>query len=206
MTSRQARWDALWRRLGAAPCDEAFAALERQYSAPGRHYHTLAHLDAVLAAFDELRHLALDPDATELALWLHDVVWEPMATDNEQRSVEWARDHLPLAALPPDFLPSVADLILETRHHATPSVGPDAAVVRDADLAILAADPGTYDAYEQAIRHEYATIPAGQFRAGRARILGDFAARRPLFFTPVMQAREPQARANLQRSLASLEA
>ncbi len=79
MTPRRARWEALWRRLGATPPDDAFTALERQYSAPGRHYHTLAHLDAVLATFDELRHLAPNPDVAELALWLHDVVWEPMA-------------------------------------------------------------------------------------------------------------------------------
>ena len=101
MTPRRARWDALWQRLGAVPSEEAFAELERQYSAPGRHYHTLAHLDAVLVTFDELRHLAPNPDIAELALWLHDVIWEPMRDDCEQRSVEWAMNHLPaLPALP----------------------------------------------------------------------------------------------------------
>ena len=201
MTPRRARWDALWQRLGTMPSEDAFAALERQYSAPERHYHTLAHLDAVLAAFDELRHLAPNPDVAELALWLHDVVWEPMRDDCEQRSVEWAMDHLPPAALSP-----AAPLILETRHRAAPSVDPDAAVVRDADLSILAADDDAYDAYEHAIRAEYAMLPAAQFRAGRTTILADFASRRPLFFTPVMQSREPRAHANLARSLARLEA
>jgi predicted metal-dependent HD superfamily phosphohydrolase len=101
VTPRQDRWNALWQRLGATPSAEAFIDLERQYSAPGRHYHTLAHLDAVLACFDELRHLAPNPDVAELALWMHDVVWEPMRDDCEARSVEWAMDNLPLAALPP---------------------------------------------------------------------------------------------------------
>lgn len=206
MTPRRARWNALWQRLGGAPPEDAFIALEQQYAAPGRHYHTLSHLDAVLASFDQLRHLATNPDVVELALWLHDVVWEPMAPDNEQRSIEWAQAHLPLAALPPDLLPPVAALILETRHQSAPSVTPDAAVVRDADLSILAADRKTYDTYEHAIRAEYAMVPEDQFRAGRIRILADFAARRPLFFTTVMRPREPQARANLERALASLEA
>ena len=203
MTPRQARWNALWRRLGAVPSPEAFTALERQYSAPGRHYHTLAHLDAVLACFDELRHLAPNPDVAELALWMHDVVWEPMRDDCEARSVEWAMDNLPLAALPPCRL---ADLILETRHLAAAPVSPDAAVVRDADLSILAADDPVFDAYEHAVRAEYAMLPTAQFRAGRARILADFASRQPLFFTPVMRLREPRARANLARALGRLEA
>ena len=112
----------------------------------------------------------------------------------------------PPASPPSPPLPALGALILETRHHAAPSVDPDAAVVRDADLSILAADESAFDAYEHAIRAEYAMLPAAQFRAGRARILADFASRRPLYFTPVMQLREPRAHANLARSLARLRA
>jgi predicted metal-dependent HD superfamily phosphohydrolase len=85
-------------------------------------------------------------------------------------------------------------------------VSPDAAVVRDADLAILAADESMFDAYERAIRAEYAMLPTVQYRAGRTKVLAAFAERRPLYFTPVMRERESIARANLARSLARLEA
>ena len=129
MIPRRARWDALCQRLQVTPADAAFAALERQYASPGRHYHTLAHLDAVLLAFDQLREFAPDPDLAELALWMHDVVWEPMRDDCEQRSVDWVAENLPDL---PRF-PALRSLILETRHHAAASVPPDAAVVRDAD-------------------------------------------------------------------------
>ena len=124
MTPRRARWDALWQRLGAVPSEEAFAELERQYSAPGRHYHTLAHLDAVLVTFDELRHLAPNPDIAELALWLHDVIWEPMRDDCEQRSVEWAMNHLP--ALP--ALPALNTALAMTSPASVPSVSRTGAV------------------------------------------------------------------------------
>jgi predicted metal-dependent HD superfamily phosphohydrolase len=206
VSARQARWRALWHRLGAPAPDDALAELERQYAAPGRHYHTLTHLDAVLGSFDQLRHLALHPDEAELALWLHDVAWEPLADDSEARSAAWGREVLTRAGLSPEAIERVAILVLETRHPAAPSVDADAAVVRDADLSILAAPEAEYDAYEHAIRAEYTMLPAAQFRAGRARILGDFASRRPLFFTPAMQSREPRARANLARSLSGLEA
>ena len=197
---RRARWDALWQRLGATPPDGAYADLVKQYSTPGRHYHTLSHLDAVLASFDQLRHLAPNPDLAELALWLHDVVWEPMRDDCEQRSVEWAASQLPAL----QAFPALAALILETRHFAVPSVDPDAAVVRDADLSILAADEPVFDAYERAVRAEYAMLPAAQFNAGRSRILAEFAGRRPLYFTAPGQSWETRARANLARSLARL--
>jgi len=202
MTQRRARWNALWQRLGGTPPDDVLTALERQYSAAGRYYHTLLHLDAVLASFDQLRPVAPNPDIAELALWLHDVVWEPMRDDCEARSVEWAIDHLP--ALPAST--TLAALILETRHLAAPSVDPDAAVVRDADLSILAADEPTFDAYERAVRAEYAMLPAAQFNAGRTRILADFAGRKPLYFTATGRSWEPRARANLARSLARLKA
>jgi len=97
-------------------------------------------------------------------------------------------------------------LILETRHLTAPSVDPDAAVVRDADLSILAADEPTFDAYERAVRAEYAMLPAAQFNAGRTRILADFAGRKPLYFTATGRSWEPRARANLARSLARLKA
>ena len=202
MTPRRARWNALWQRLGTNPAAEVFTSLEQQYSAPGRHYHTLAHLDAVLTTFDGLRHLAPNPDTAELALWLHDVVWEPMRDNCEQRSVDWAMKHLP--AIP--ALPALTALILETRHLAAASVPPDAAVVRDADLAILASDEPVFDAYERAVRAEYALLPTVQFNAGRARILADFAGRHPLYFTPAGHSWEPRARANLTRSLTRLGA
>ena len=198
---RRARWDALWQRLGATPPDGAYADLVQQYSTPGRHYHTLTHLDAVLATFDQLRHLAPNPDVAELALWLHDVVWEPMRDDCEQRSVEWAMDHLP--ALP--ALPALGTLILETRHLAAASVDPDAAVVRDADLSILAADEPVFDAYERAVRAEYAMLPAAQFNAGRSRILAEFRGTPAAVFHGAGAVLGARARANLARSLARLE-
>lgn len=198
--TRRERWDALWHRLGGTPRPEALGQLEQAWAEPHRHYHTLAHLDFVLAAFDGLRHLAPNPDIAELALWLHDVVWEPMRDDCEARSVAWAADHLPV--LP--ALRELPALILETRHLPAAAVSPDAAVVRDADLAILAASEAAYDAYDAAIRAEYAAVPDDEYRRGRAHILTAFAARDPLYFTAPFRAREPVARANLARSLARL--
>src|SRR2546425_2197945 len=85
-------WSALWRRLGArsdpAP---AHSEIHRAYSEPHRHYHTLEHIAHALGRFDGIRSRVDAADAAELALWLHDFVYDPRAKDNEARSAAYAR-------------------------------------------------------------------------------------------------------------------
>ncbi len=201
---RLARWQALWSRLGKPGSVSDLAGLEQQYALQGRHYHTLEHLDAVLRTFDTLRDFASHPDEAELALWFHDVIWEALADDCEERSAAWGRDVMARAGLDQERSRRIEHLVLETRHLPVAAVDADAAVVRDADLAILAASPEVFAAYEQAIRREYAMVRDQEFRAGRARILSGFARREPLFFTPIMQQHTDAARANLASAIARL--
>ena len=84
---------------------------------------------------------------------------------------------------------------------------PDCAFFLDMDLSILGAAPEVFTAYEAAIRKEYAFVPAADYRQGRSAILKSFLAREQLYFTAYFRDRlEPQARQNLQQSLARLEA
>ncbi|MFL5506859.1 MAG: N-methyl-D-aspartate receptor NMDAR2C subunit [Gemmatimonadales bacterium] len=203
--SRTLRWGSLWQRLGAegdpAP---ALAEIERRYSEPGRHYHTLTHLEACLDTFESVRSLCERPDEAELALWLHDLIWTPLGADNEALSAAWAEACCRQAGLTPDIGDRVARLILATRHDGTPLSG-DAAVVADVDLAILGASPEVFERYESAIRAEYAGVPEVAFRAGRARVLRSFLDRPAIFTTVVMhEALERRARANLLTALTKL--
>jgi predicted metal-dependent HD superfamily phosphohydrolase len=199
-------WEALWRRLGAAgPSGDVLAEIERHYTEPGRHYHTLTHLDACLDVFELVRSLCLRPDEAELALWLHDVIWTPMGADNEVQSAAWAAACCARARLAAEVGPRVAALVLATRHDGTPLAG-DAAVVADVDLAILGASPPVFDWYEAAVRAEYAALPDAAFNAGRRRLLEGFLAREAIYATPALrEALEARARANLARSLARLD-
>ncbi|MFL5521404.1 MAG: N-methyl-D-aspartate receptor NMDAR2C subunit [Gemmatimonadales bacterium] len=203
--SRTLRWGSLWQRLGAegdpAP---ALAEIERRYSEPGRHYHTLTHLEACLDTFESVRSLCERPDEAELALWLHDLIWTPLGADNEARSAAWAEGCCRRVGLTPDSGDRVARLFLATRHDGTPLSG-DAAVVADVDLAILGASPEVFERYESAIRAEYAGVPEVAFRVGRARVLRSFLDRPAIFTTMVMhEALERRARANLLTALTKL--
>ncbi len=199
------RWQALWKRLGGTgPLERWHEVLTACYSAPGRHYHTLDHLEACLTLFDEWRGLAERPDEVELALWTHDVIWEPLATDSELLSAGWVRQVGVVAGVDETVLRRVGDLILATTH-AAPAPGGDAALVQDIDLAILGADPTRFAAYESAIAAEYAVVPATAFRTGRARVLQEFLARPTLYQTAEGRARyEVGARQNLTQALKRL--
>lgn len=181
-----------------------YAEIGRRYGEEGRFYHTLTHVDAVLAVVGRLARPA-DLPALRLAAWLHDVVYDPRAADNEARSAAFAAERLAPLGVDPGLIQQVQQLILCTQtHEAADGAGH---VLLDADLAILGAPAAAYDAYAAAVRREYAHVPELAYRAGRAQVLTRFLQRPAIFQTPVMrQTHEAAARANVARELRALAA
>jgi predicted metal-dependent HD superfamily phosphohydrolase len=178
-------WSALWRRLGARSDPRLpHQEITRAYSEPHRHYHTLEHIAHALTLFDGARASVRDADAAELALWLHDFVYDPRAKDNEARSAAYAARILHAGGLPSHVAERVTALIMVTRHLASPD-DPDAQYVVDADLAIC----------NEAERRE-----------GRTRVLRAFLDRPRIYLTREFLRFEGPARANLERSLRHLAA
>lgn len=204
------RWRRTARGAGAtdpAGVDRAGARLLAGWQEPHRHYHTVAHLTAVLDVVDRYAGLARRPDLVRLAAWCHDAVYDPRAGGdaNEQASAALGGDLLAAAGLPPDAVAEVGRLVLLTANHAVSPDDPDGALLCDADLAVLAGDPAEYDRYAAAVRREYAHVPEPDFRAGRARVLDGLLALPALFrLPPLARAWEGPARRNLTRELAAL--
>ncbi len=219
--STRRRWNAAWSALGlgVAPPREAlpddlpddlfndlFNDLLARYAGPGRAYHTLDHLRECFVQFDAARSLAERPAEVELAIWFHDAVYETRRSDNEERSAEWAARSLLEAGAPPESSERVRDLVLATKHDASPT-GPDASLLVDVDLSILGAGPDRFDEYEEQVRREYSWVPERAFREARSGILRGFLARPHVYATAAFRARlERRARTNLERSLMKLGA
>lgn len=199
--SLRQRWHELldtW-TVGPAQADRAFADLCAHYAEPGRCYHTLDHVRGVLDTVEALAPHAHRPDAVRLASWLHDVIYDSRAADNEERSAVYAEQRCAECAIPE--AERVAELIRRTQSHdAGDDV--DARVLLDADLAILGADAADYRRYAEQIRQEYAWVPEPDYRAGRRRVLQRFLARPRIFH--LLTDREEAARHNLAAECARL--
>jgi predicted metal-dependent HD superfamily phosphohydrolase len=171
------------------------------YTVPNRHYHNLAHIEDCLAALAHVENLsARDREILSAAIWWHDVVYDATRADNEELSARLAEQHVR-----EDIRQEVGRLIRLTKTH---DVQPDdrlGAILISIDLSILGAEPARYDAYAAAIRQEFIHVPEADYRAGRAKVLGQFAARPVIFPDTAFAARyDRQARENLARELASL--
>jgi predicted metal-dependent HD superfamily phosphohydrolase len=176
-------------------------ALIAAYTAPGRHYHDLAHIEDCLAALAAVDDLSADErDILTEAIWWHDVVYDATRSDNEELSAELAEQHVRA-----DFRPEVGRLIRLTKSHQVEAGDRLGAILISIDLSILGAEPARYDAYAAAVRKEFAHVPDRDYRAGRSRVLSQFAARPVIFPDAAFAATyDRRARENLARELASL--
>lgn len=178
--------------------------LINRYSDTYRHYHNIDHITACLNEFNEIEHLLQNPFEVWLAVWFHDVVYDPRTHDNEELSVEYARNAVG-EIVSSDTLENVSRLIMATKHDR-PVSEHDAKFIQDIDLTILGRPGDRFDEYEEGIRMEYAWVPEDSFRKGRAVILSGFIERSAIYQTNYFREKyEETARANLRRSINKLK-
>ncbi|MGD9704859.1 MAG: metal-dependent phosphohydrolase [Acidimicrobiia bacterium] len=190
--------------------EAALDELLARYREPHRRYHGELHVHRVVSDVTELLRTVPTPDAAavRLAAWYHDAVYEPRAVTNEQASAELARRTLGELGIDLLRTAEVARLILLTAAHEPVDLhaDPPAAVLLDADLAVLGADAAAYAAYARGVRVEYRHVDDAAWRTGRAAVLRRFLDAEHIYSTPAMRERESRARANLAAELSTLEA
>ena len=195
---------ALWQNISARYCESQ------------RAYHTLSHIEQLLVQFESIKHHLSEPHIVTLALYYHDVIYDPTRADNEQKSAEYAVDALS-SYLRPKQCQHIYALIMMTANHqideSTDSVKyssikySDAAYLLDMDLSILGAPWSTYEQYVNAIRQEYAHVADDNYRDGRTAVLRGLLAHPRLYLTDYYYNQlEAQARDNIKRELTSLAA
>jgi predicted metal-dependent HD superfamily phosphohydrolase len=200
----QKQWSTLATAVGIED-DGLFDDLITRYSEPHRHYHNVEHLAAVVRHIEKLAAAEKVKDRNPLALagWFHDAIHDIRSSTNEADSAAFARDELARRGASPVLCERVARLVEMTAHDRPPRDDPAAAVLLDADLAILAAPAEVYDAYVDAIRDEYAFVPEDVFRRGRAVVLRGLM-EGSIFSSKSMKPLEEAARKNIERELQAL--
>ena len=215
MTQPETEIRSAWRHIAGHAHEGYVDALLARYAEPHRHYHTATHIMFLLRHLSDMSQASATPPSPQLvaAALYHDAIYDPTVDTNEALSAVLAANDLAEIGWASPRCESVAEMIVATAGHlADPAEQRDAgdddaetAMLLDADLAILGAEPGAYQAYVNGVRAEYAHVDDGQWRAGRSMVLQRFLDRPRLFVTDFMYAAaEHRARANIEAELAAL--
>lgn len=193
----------LW--LGVAEDDPAnaehvFRALMDHYAEPGRHYHTLNHVDHCLGQARLVVGMLPDVNALNLAIWFHDAIYDSRAGDNEARSAALFRD-VAGHVMPIDLVDDVDRLVLVTQSGQVPRRADESFMV-DIDLSSfgLPWDPFLSDSL--AVRAERPHLSDDQYAVQQSRFLTALLRRDAVYSTDFFRARyELVARSNISRYL-----
>ncbi|WP_230658445.1 HD domain-containing protein [Psychrobacter sp. I-STPA10] len=203
--------------------------ISEYYNAPHRHYHTLRHVAFLLNEWQKYQSQLIDADMVALAIYYHDIIYEPLRKDNEHQSAQFFADNF-AHLLSPQQIQVVVSLIEMTAKHSLeipqitakhsleiPQIDDkteavlyssiqqfkvDAALFLDMDLAILGMPWGQYEAYAKAVRLEYIQIESTQYQQGRKQVLQRLLSKPYLYFTSsYRQSHEQQARQNINQEM-----
>ncbi|MGD9689348.1 MAG: hypothetical protein AB7K52_07935 [Phycisphaerales bacterium] len=197
-------WTALCERLGEGESAAAlWHLLDALYRHPRRFYHTIEHAADCVQMLHDLHATipADDPDAAELALWLHDCIYVSGSKVNEEESAEVAKVFCVQLGLNDERTDRVVGMIMATRHLGLPLKG-DEALVADIDLSSLGSKRADFARGSASIAREFSHVPADAYRAGRVKFLEAMLSRPRLFHTEHMHALlEAAARRNVRIEL-----
>ncbi len=198
------RWLELMNSLGLPACEETFNSLNSAYSENHRHYHTNAHIGAMLKHFNNTKDQAENPLDVELAIWFHDAIYNPMSSKNELNSANWAKEFLLKNGMEEKQAENVHRLIMATLH-GTKVTTHDQKLIVDIDLTILGSTTEVYDEYEQNIRQEYRFVPSLLYKKKRKKVLSEFLNQISIYKLDYFSERfEQSARMNLTRAISNL--
>lgn len=176
----------------------------KSYTTRNRYYHNLTHIAALLDWSDEYASYLQQKEIVDLAIFYHDVIYNPLRRDNEARSAILAMRDLRKLNFPPPQMNEIENFILATAKHdlGNADAESDLAYFLDFDLAILGTDWESYLLYTQQIRKEYSIYPDFIYNEGRKKVLQSFLSKPHIFHTEkIIDQLEAQARSNLAREI-----
>lgn len=128
--------------------------IEENYSDKKRYYHTLTHLDNLQNQLCEVKDKITNWESILFTLYYHDIVYNALKSDNEEKSAELAELRMKQINVPTEIIENCKSQILATKTHQDNS-DIDTNLFIDADLSILGQDIETYKVYFQNVRQEY---------------------------------------------------
>ena len=142
------------------------------WNAPGRFYHSETHLDDLLRQIDALTQItATDRDKLVLAAIFHDIIYDPAATDNEERSAQFLLAHCATDVA------DIVQIIRDTASHKPTT--PLSRIFNTMDMDILNRPLPELLAWEDGIYLEYAPVVGPAYKQKRLDFLQKYSASHP---------------------------
>ena len=185
-----------------------------RYNESQRVYHSLQHIQQLFGQFEQINNHLNQQHIIALALFYHDVIYEPTCVDNELKSAEYAVESLS-PYLSAEQCQYIYALIMMTASHQIDDIDKnsdkakesDAAYLLDMDLSILGASWSEYEQYAKDVRQEYANVSNADYSVGRIEVLEGLLAHPTLYLTDYYHSQlENQARQNIEREIKVLHA
>lgn len=197
------RFCALWQRCSGTDARQVWEKLHAHYQEPHRYYHTFAHIAHCLDELDIAKDSIEEFDATEMAIWFHDVIYHYGARDNEILSVAYFRG-VAAQTMPAQFVERVSEFIIATQHAGAAADSAIAYVV-DIDLSGFGLPWEEYLADSTALRYEAVGVSDEQYYQGKLRFLNELQRWSSLYQSPFFRSRlEATAQSNIARYTADL--
>jgi len=163
--SSKAAFFHLWNRVSLQPDDthvaDVWGQITRGYSEPHRFYHSQRHILFCLKQLERIEDSLADIAAVSLAIWFHDLILDPSANDNEEKSKQLfeslANNHLP-----EQLIKKTSALILSTRHIDAP-LNFDECCIQDIDLSTMGEDWDSFVRDVDDLRKEYSHLSNEHF-------------------------------------------
>lgn len=181
--------------------NELWIEIEHNYSSKERYYHTLQHLDNLLAQLIEIKDEIQNWDVILFTLYYHDIIYNSLKSDNEEQSAELAEKRMKQLATSDSILERCKMQILATKSHIK-STDTDTNYFTDADLSILGQTWEVYSTYHKSVRKEYSIYPDVVYNLGRKKVLHHFISMDRIFKTDFFYNKfEMKAKENMQNEL-----
>lgn len=181
--------------------ENLYEIIEKRYGSFNRHYHNLDHINLMLSEVKRFKNRIDDFDSVLFAIWFHDIIYDPLKRDNEERSAEYAREFLVKINYEKNRIHKIEKLILRTKDHTFQDGNEnyDFKVFLDLDLLILGIEREQYVKYAKDIRKEYGFVADDVYNKERKKILKQYLNSQLIYKTKKFRdLYEKQARNNIK--------
>ena len=192
------RWTLACESLGVDKTNERewWRRVETKYNEPGRHYHTLVHVDAMLTL--ATKYDVQDSVAVDLATIFHDIVYDAVDGGrgrNERESAQVFVEFAHSTTMTSERISKVVQWIERTWTHCGDGLDDDGRLFMDFDMSILGAESEAYALYASQVRLEYGHVNWLYWRIGRSQFLSSSTSKR-VFSSPQFAGLEGKALEN----------